>query len=135
MIFDNRELELLIGGITCVDLADWKKNTDYRGFTESSEQIKWFWSILDDDFDDEQRIRLYQFATGTSRIPVNGFKELQGSDGPHKFTIERVPEAHGQLPCSHTCFNRIDMPEYSDRETLKQKLVMAMEESSGFTIK
>ncbi len=25
---------------------------------------------------------------GTSRVPINGFAELFGSDGPRKFTIE-----------------------------------------------
>lgn len=50
--------------------------------------------------------RLLQFTTGTSRIPVNGFKDLQGSDGPRRFTIEKAGEVT-QLPKSHTCFNRI----------------------------
>jgi E3 ubiquitin-protein ligase NEDD4 len=46
---------------------------------------------------------LLQFATGTSRIPVNGFKDLQGSDGPRRFTIEKSGEV-GQLPKSHTWY-------------------------------
>jgi hypothetical protein len=50
--------------------------------------------------------RLLQFTTGTSRIPVNGFKDLQGSDSPRRFTIEKAGEVT-QLPKSHTCFNRI----------------------------
>jgi len=44
-----------------------------------------------------------QFATGTSRIPVNGFKDLQGSDGPRRFTIEKSG-AEKALPKSHTWF-------------------------------
>ncbi len=30
-VFDERELELLIGGISEIDVEDWKKHTDYRG--------------------------------------------------------------------------------------------------------
>ena len=30
-VFDERELELLIGGIAEIDVEDWKKHTDYRG--------------------------------------------------------------------------------------------------------
>ncbi|KAI7657487.1 putative E3 ubiquitin-protein ligase, partial [Hortaea werneckii] len=30
-VFDERELELLIGGIADIDVDDWKKHTDYRG--------------------------------------------------------------------------------------------------------
>lgn len=72
----------------------------------------------------EKKSRLLQFTTGTSRIPVNGFKDLQGSDGPRRFTIEKAGEV-GQLPKSHTCFNRIDLPPYKTYEALEQKLTIA----------
>lgn len=63
----------------------------------------------------EKKSRLLQFVTGTSRIPVNGFKDLQGSDGPRRFTLEKSGEAT-QLPKSHTCFNRLDLPAYPSFE-------------------
>ncbi|QLQ82613.1 hypothetical protein HG537_0H03760 [Torulaspora globosa] len=129
-VFDERELELLIGGIAEIDVEDWKKHTDYRGYQESDEVIKWFWKCIT-EWDNEQRARLLQFTTGTSRIPVNGFKDLQGSDGPRRFTIEKAGE-QGQLPKSHTCFNRVDLPPYEDYESLKQKLTLAVEETIGF---
>ena len=99
-VFDERELELLIGGIAEIDVEDWKKHTDYRGYTESDEVIKFFWQTIR-SWDGEQKSRLLQFATGTSRIPVNGFKDLQGSDGPRRFTIEKAGEVNN-LPKSHT---------------------------------
>lgn len=129
-VFDERELELLIGGIAEIDVEDWKKHTDYRGFQESDEAIQWFWKCVS-EWDNEQRARLLQFTTGTSRIPVNGFKDLQGSDGPRRFTIEKAGEPN-QLPKSHTCFNRVDLPPYNDFESLKQKLNLAVEETVGF---
>lgn len=42
-MFDERELELLIGGIADIDVEDWKKHTDYRGYTESDDVIVNFW--------------------------------------------------------------------------------------------
>ena len=72
-----------------------------------------------------------QFTTGTSRIPVNGFKDLQGSDCPRRFTIEKAGEVQ-QLPKSHTCFNRVDLPQYVDYDSMKQKLTFAVEETIGF---
>ncbi|AMD21038.1 HEL243Cp [Eremothecium sinecaudum] len=129
-VFDGRELELLIGGIAEIDVEDWKKHTDYRGYQESDEVIRWFWRCIS-EWDNEQKARLLQFTTGTSRIPVNGFKDLQGSDGPRRFTIEKAGEVQ-QLPKSHTCFNRVDLPAYPDYETLKQKLTLAVEETIGF---
>jgi len=44
-VFDERELELLIGGIADIDVDDWKKHTDYRGYTESDEVIQHFWKV------------------------------------------------------------------------------------------
>ena len=43
-VFDERELELLIGGISEIDVDDWKRHTDYRGYTEQDEVIQWFWN-------------------------------------------------------------------------------------------
>ncbi|KAF2833753.1 HECT-domain-containing protein [Ophiobolus disseminans] len=129
-VFDERELELLIGGIADIDVEDWKKHTDYRGYTENDEVIQNFWKCIR-SWDAEQKSRLLQFATGTSRIPVNGFKDLQGSDGPRRFTIEKAGEPN-QLPKSHTCFNRLDLPGYKTFEILNQKLTIAVEETVGF---
>lgn len=44
-MFDERELELLIGGIADIDVEDWKKHTDYRGYTETDEVIVNFWKV------------------------------------------------------------------------------------------
>ncbi|CCX34954.1 Similar to Probable E3 ubiquitin-protein ligase hulA; acc. no. Q4WTF3 [Pyronema omphalodes CBS 100304] len=129
-VFDERELELLIGGIADIDVDDWKKHTDYRGYTETDEVIVNFWKCVR-SWDGEQKSRLLQFTTGTSRIPVNGFKDLQGSDGPRRFTIEKSGEP-GQLPKSHTCFNRLDLPPYKSFDVLQSKLSMAVEETMGF---
>jgi len=129
-VFDERELELLIGGIAEIDVDDWKKHTDYRGYTESDEVIQFFWQTIR-SWDGEQKSRLLQFATGTSRIPVNGFKDLQGSDGPRRFTIEKAGEMTN-LPKAHTCFNRLDLPPYKNLEMLQSKLTVAVEETMGF---
>jgi len=126
-VFDERELELLIGGIADIDVDDWKKHTDYRGYTENDPVVQNFWQCIR-SWDSEQKSRLLQFATGTSRIPVNGFKDLQGSDGPRRFTIEKSGE-EGQLPKAHTCFNRLDMPPYKSFDALQQKLLWAVEET------
>ncbi|KAN0066446.1 hypothetical protein ACQY0O_000540 [Thecaphora frezii] len=129
-VFDERELELLIGGMSEIDVDDWKRFTDYRGFTEQDQVVQWFWQCVK-AWPAERKSRLLQFVTGTSRIPVNGFKDLQGSDGPRRFTIEKSGEVH-QLPKSHTCFNRIDLPPYPSYETLESKLALAIEEGMGF---
>ncbi len=40
--------------------------------------------------DAEKRIRLLQFVTGTSRVPMNGFAELYGKPRPHLTTLINI---------------------------------------------
>jgi len=129
-MFDEREVELLIGGIAQIDVEDWVKNTNYNGYTAQDDVIRWFWECIR-SWPDEKRSRLLQFATGTSRVPVNGFKDLQGADGPRKFTIEKSGDP-SMLPKSHTCFNRIDLPPYISLQSLESRLTLAIEESGTF---
>ncbi|XP_076139878.1 E3 ubiquitin-protein ligase NEDD4-like isoform X1 [Alosa pseudoharengus] len=130
-IFDENELELLMCGLGDVDVNDWRQHTVYKnGYCPNHPVIQWFWKavLL---MDAEKRIRLLQFVTGTSRVPMNGFAELYGSNGPQLFTIEQwgTPD---KLPRAHTCFNRLDLPAYDTFEDLREKLLMAVENAQGF---
>ncbi|XP_036964062.1 NEDD4-like E3 ubiquitin-protein ligase WWP2 isoform X2 [Acanthopagrus latus] len=128
--FDEKELELMLCGMQEIDLTDWQKNTIYRHYTKNSKQIHWFWQVVK-EMDNEKRIRLLQFVTGTCRLPVGGFAELIGSNGPQKFCIDKVGK-ETWLPRSHTCFNRLDLPPYRSLEQLREKLLFAIEETEGF---
>uniref|UniRef100_A0A3Q2E9Q6 E3 ubiquitin-protein ligase n=1 Tax=Cyprinodon variegatus TaxID=28743 RepID=A0A3Q2E9Q6_CYPVA len=130
-IFDENELELLMCGLGDVDVNDWRQHTVYKnGYCPNHPVIQWFWKVVL-LMDAEKRIRLLQFVTGTSRVPMNGFAELYGSNGPQLFTIEQwgTPE---KLPRAHTCFNRLDLPSYESFEDLREKLLMAVENAQGF---
>uniref|UniRef100_A0A7N6BNW0 E3 ubiquitin-protein ligase n=1 Tax=Anabas testudineus TaxID=64144 RepID=A0A7N6BNW0_ANATE len=127
--FDEKELEVSRAGSE-VDLQDWQRNTVYRHYTRNSKQIIWFWQLVK-EVDNEVRLRLMQFVTGTCRLPLGGFAELMGSNGPQKFCIEKVGK-DTWLPRSHTCFNRLDLPPYKSYEQLKEKLLFAIEETEGF---
>ncbi|XP_064393564.1 NEDD4-like E3 ubiquitin-protein ligase WWP2 [Halichondria panicea] len=128
--FDERELELMLCGMQELNVSEWERNTIYRNYTRNSKQIQWFWQCLR-EFDNEKKVRLLQFVTGTCRLPVGGFSELMGSNGPQKFCIERVGK-DTWLPRSHTCFNRLDLPPYKSYEQLKEKITLAIEETEGF---
>lgn len=132
-VFDARELELVIAGTAEIDLADWRKNTEYRsGYHDSHHVMQWFWSAIE-RFSNEQRLRLLQFVTGTSSIPYEGFAALRGSTGPRKFCIEKWGKPNS-LPRAHTCFNRLDLPPYPTPEVLYEKLLLAVEETNTFGI-
>nr|KAF6450268.1 HECT, C2 and WW domain containing E3 ubiquitin protein ligase 2 [Molossus molossus] len=88
-VFDARELELVIAGTAEIDLSDWRNNTEYRGgYHDNHIVIRWFWAAVE-RFNNEQRLRLLQFVTGTSSIPYEGFASLRGSNGPRRFCVEK----------------------------------------------
>ncbi|XP_064475308.1 E3 ubiquitin-protein ligase NEDD4-like isoform X2 [Ornithodoros turicata] len=130
-VFDEHELELLMCGIGKIDVRDWRQHTVYKGgYHANHVVVQWFWRLVL-SFSNEMRSRLLQFVTGTSRVPMNGFRELYGSNGPQPFTLERwgLP---ANLPRSHTCFNRLDLPMYESYQDLREKLIQAIEGSESF---
>ncbi|KAK8165547.1 hypothetical protein BKA80DRAFT_342647 [Phyllosticta citrichinensis] len=130
-IFNEQELELLISGLPEIDVDDWKNNTEYHNYTPASPQIQWFWRAVR-SFDKEERAKLLQFVTGTSKVPLNGFKELEGMNGFSKFNIHRDFGSKDRLPSSHTCFNQLDLPEYESYEQLRQQVYTAMTAGSEY---
>ncbi len=107
---------------------DWVKFTEYVGYEVNDQVIQWFWKCVR-SWPPERRSRLLQFATGTRRIPVNGFKDLHGSAGLRRFMIEKAGDPN-ELPKSHTDFNRIDLPPYKDYASLEQNLTLVVERVS-----
>eukprot|EP00375_Theileria_parva_P003075 XP_765756.1 ubiquitin-protein ligase [Theileria parva strain Muguga] len=130
-IFDDRELELLISGIPIIDLENMKQNVEYINYTEDSLQIIWLWEILS-EFDQSHLAAFLQFVTGTSRVPIGGFKNLMGMRGPQKISIHKT-FGQNRLPTAHTCFNQLDLPCYPEKDMLKSKLLQAiLEGKEGF---
>uniref|UniRef100_A0A8C2J932 HECT-type E3 ubiquitin transferase n=1 Tax=Cyprinus carpio TaxID=7962 RepID=A0A8C2J932_CYPCA len=131
--FDEKELELIVCGLGKIDINDWKSNTRLKHCTADSNIVKWFWRAVE-SYDEERRARLLQFVTGSSRVPLQGFKALQGAAGPRLFTIHQIDASTNNLPKAHTCFNRIDIPPYESYDKLYDKLLTAIEETCGFAV-
>jgi len=69
-------------GLQTIDLEDWKAHTELRGFSSyiKSLTLYRFWQIME-TYDQEQLGRILQFCTGTSRLPLGGFSELESQRG------------------------------------------------------
>ena len=133
--FSPAELELVLCGVAEIDVDDWRHNSEYRdGYGLESQTIKDFWSILKKDFSNEERVKLLQFVTGSSGLPYEGFKGLRGPNGIKLFCVQRWGNPKVDLPRSHTCFNRIDLPDYKNRTVLLKKLRFAIHETAGFNL-
>ncbi|CAI9116114.1 OLC1v1017183C2 [Oldenlandia corymbosa var. corymbosa] len=100
-IFNDKELELLISGLPEIDLDDLRANTEYSGYSAASPIIQWFWEVVQ-GFSKEDKARLLQFVTGTSKVPLEGFSALQGISGSQKFQIHKAYGSPDHLPSAHT---------------------------------
>jgi hypothetical protein len=138
-VFDYQELELLMCGLPEIDLEDWMRNTEYLGdykrLGPKHKVIRWFWLAVS-QMTHEERVKLLQFATGCSRLPVQGFKALQSNDGNYrKFNLQSIGRAISVYPRAHTCFNKIDLPLYKSQEELEAYLSIVVNmEVTGFTM-
>lgn len=131
-IFNDKELELLISGLPDIDLEDLRANTEYSGYSNASPVIQWFWEVVQ-GFSKEDKARLLQFVTGTSKVPLEGFGALQGISGSQRFQIHKAYGSPDHLPSAHTCFNQLDLPEYPSKEQLQERLLLAIHEANeGF---
>ncbi|GMT07506.1 hypothetical protein PENTCL1PPCAC_29680, partial [Pristionchus entomophagus] len=131
-VFDPSQLELLMCGLQVIDVSDWRTHTMYKGgYNPNHIVIHHFWQFVL-SLSNEMRAKLVQFVTGTSRIPMSGFRELYGSTGLQQFTIELWGN-ETQLPRAHTCFNRLDLPPYSSYNLLKKKLLQSIDNAEYFS--
>ena len=69
--------QLMISGLGKIDIEDWKAHTRLKHCSADTNIVKWFWRATE-EYDEEKRARLLQFVTGSSRVPLQGFKALQG---------------------------------------------------------
>ena len=124
--FTSDQLELLINGRPFIDLEDWKQFTEYREPYHINHQIIiWFWSILS-ELSQEELSNLLMFATGSSRVPLKGFEQLESNRGTiSRFTIESIPYIPNKKNYikAHTCFNRLDIPNFNNKKELKEAII------------
>jgi hypothetical protein len=132
--FTEQELELVISGLPDIDVEDLRLNTEYSGYSASSPLIRWFWEIVS-SMTPQDRANLLQFATGSSKVPLGGFSNLESGGHRHRFSITKTDSPIELLPSAHTCFNRIDVPDYPTAEMLREKLMLAITYGNkGFTM-
>nr|CAG4713265.1 unnamed protein product [Naegleria fowleri] len=121
-LFSWNEIERNICGIPDVDVEKLKQHTIYEGYTAQSKEVKYFWEILQ-SFSPEQRSLFLKFVWGRGRMPYN---ESEAFTNPMKIQKLDRPNPDNVLPLSHTCFFSIEIPPYSTKEIMKDKLLYAI---------
>ncbi|ODM98224.1 Ubiquitin-protein ligase E3C [Orchesella cincta] len=128
-IFSWKEMQTLISGSDKpIDVQDWKANTNYGGgYGPTHKTIESFWEVVE-HFDEAHLRKLLKFVTSCSRPPLLGFKDLIP-----KFGISNAGVTD-RLPTAATCMNLLKLPEFSDIETLRERLVYAISAQAGFEL-
>ena len=136
-IFTSDQLGLLINGTPFIDTDDWRMNTHYKNYNDYDNVIVDFWDIIS-NLSQEELSNFLLFCTGSSRVPIGGFKSLESNRGQiSKFEIVKSEYKQGEKNFlrAHTCFNRLDLPNFPDKNSLYEAVRFALEnEVLGFGI-
>ena len=128
-IFTSDQLGLLINGTPFIDVDDWRLNTQYKNYNDYDNVIINFWDIIS-NLSQEDLSNFLLFCTGSSRVPIGGFKSLESNRGQiSKFEIVKIEYKSGakNFLRVHTCFNRLDLPDYPDKDSLNNAVRFALE--------
>jgi hypothetical protein len=99
----------------------------YKGYTHNDPIISWFWAVVQ-KYDQKKLASLLHYCTGSNRVPILGFKYLESNRNTvNKFTIEKIEfTKDNPYPKSYTCFNRLELPEYSSMSELDRSLSVVL---------
>lgn len=126
-LFQPNELQAMVIGNTNYDWKELEKSTEYKGeYWAEHPTIKFFWEVFN-DLPLEKKKQFLLFLTGSDRIPILGMKSL-------KLVIQPTGGGEHYLPVAHTCFNLLDLPKYTCRESLCDKLLQAIDHNQGFNL-
>ena len=130
--FTSLELEEYICGSLEIK---WDEDTLYdnlkpdRGYSKNSrifnDLIKFMCKL-----DKKGQRQFLTFATGTSRLPIGGFKALSPKLTVVKKASDKNEFPDDYLPTVMTCQNTLKLPEYTSYEVLENKMILAMNEGS-----
>lgn len=134
-MFNQLELQRLVGGDSSeINIEDLRRNTRYSGAYQFGDDqvehptIKMFWEVMHELHDDERR-EVLKYVTSTPRAPLLGFSQLSP-----RFTIRDAGLDQERLPSASTCVNLLKLPQYRNKQRLKEKLLYAVKSGAGFNL-
>ncbi|CAL8257158.1 unnamed protein product [Lota lota] len=126
-LFQPNELQAMVIGNTNYDWKELERTTEYKGeYWAEHPTIKFFWEVFH-NLPLEKKKQFLLFLTGSDRIPILGMKSL-------KLVIQPTGGGEHYLPVAHTCFNLLDLPKYPSIQTLRDKLLQAIDQNQGFNL-
>jgi E3 ubiquitin-protein ligase HUWE1 len=128
-MFGPDELDLLICGVPQIDVDDLLRNCEFIfPYAEDHPVIRMFAAVVR-RFSSEEKAKLLLFVTGSSQVPVGGFRALGDFGTPVKIAPGGGSD---RLPAAHTCNNQLDLPAYESEEEMNARLLFAVRECNSF---
>jgi len=124
-MFTGEQLRDIICGNPDIDVELLRRVVEYEGYDETDTVVTFFWEVLREMTTSERKLFL-QFVWARNRLP------LKESDFDAPFKIQKDTKTVNEngdypLPSASTCFFSLTLPEYPEKEVLKQKLLYAIE--------
>ena len=100
------------------------RHPPFNGYPKQSRIPAWL-PLAVEQFSPENLRRFLIFCTGAPSLPPAGL--LAGFEIGVQY--QRCSEA---LPVAHTCFNKLDLPDYQDQALFVEKFMKAIQECGTF---
>ena len=121
-VLNWKQLEEMVCGEVIFNIKDLMKNTVY--INKINELIDWFWEWLN-KCNEKDKFKYLRFVSGRSRLPKSEYE--------HKIEVINKEEKKNNLPVAHTCFFKLDLPNYDSKEILCKKMNFALEIATTIT--
>jgi E3 ubiquitin-protein ligase TRIP12 len=128
-LFDAKEIAILFTGepvmIKEEDLRKYVRVS--HGYNPGCVEVERLFEVILEMTPKEQGL-LVKFITGADRLPAGGLKALRPELTIAKRTPQEGQTADETLPSVMTCANYFKVPNYSCKEVMKEKILLAISE-------
>lgn len=126
LMFTSKEMcDILYGSEKKITYHDLLNYTIVEGgYTKDSPEIHYLFEIIS-EFSIKQQELFIQFVTGYPRLPM-GLDQLTPKLTIKKVSYSDIGDQH-PYPSASTCFNHLELPQYSSKEVMKSILLEVIE--------
>ena len=120
-LFTGAELETMVCGSPDIDVDLLASVTEYSSCSSNDNHVRNFWQVMR-EFNQEERSMFLRFTWGRTRLPLNAAAFSQ------RFKLQAFNKSPPDqyFPVAHTCFFSLELPQYSNKEILRDKLRYAI---------
>ena len=112
-------------GAKVFDVEKLRSLTNYKYMDEDHPVVKRFWKAFE-SFNETEKAQYLKFVWGRTRLPI----DTSNLEYNHEIELMDNLDPKG-FPQSHTCFFRLDIPDYKTDEICRQRLLQAAQLCGG----